>query len=64
MYEASQRQRAIERKIRAWKRRKTTAVTEDARNKAQSYISKWQKEQRQLLDENPFLRRRYDREGI
>jgi hypothetical protein len=64
MYEAQQRQRAIERKIRHYKRRKTTAVTEDAQAKARSKVRQWQGKQRKLIEENSFLRRRYSRESI
>lgn len=63
-YKVEQRQRAIERKIRKYKRRKAAALTEDAEKKAQSFISKWQKNQRELIDQHSFLRRKYFREQI
>lgn len=63
-YEATQRQRYNERQIRKWKQREVTAVTEDARMKARSKVSEWQKAQRQHIDSNDFLRRKYSREQI
>lgn len=63
-YEAQQRQRTIERRIKSWKRRKAAALTDDEAQRAQSFISKWQKEQRSHLDDNSFLRRAYGREQI
>ncbi|HSH24924.1 MAG TPA: phage minor capsid protein, partial [Massilibacterium sp.] len=64
MYDAQMRQREIERKIRTYKRRKASAITEAEEKRAQQFISKWQKNQRQHIDSNPFLRRKYDREQI
>lgn len=63
-YEARQRQRYHERKIRQWKRRKAGALSEKEEQKAQSYITKWQKRQKKHLDENENLRRKFEREQI
>lgn len=64
MYQAEQRQRAIERNVRKFKRRKAAAITKEEREHAQKYISKWQKEARTHIDKNSFLRRKYSREAI
>jgi len=63
-YQASQVQRYNERQIRAYKRRQAVALTDEERQKMDGLINKWQKRQRNLLDENDFLRRRYARESI
>lgn len=62
-YQTRQKQRYNERNIRKWKRRKVAALNEKEEQKARSYISKWQKRQRELVDEND-LRRKYEREQI
>jgi len=64
MYERAQEQRYNERHIRAWKRRKASAITEDAQQKAQSKITEWQRRNKQLVEENNFLPRKYQRESI
>lgn len=64
MYEAQQRQREIERKIRKYKARQASAISEQAEERAQQYISKWQAQQRSLIEDNSFLRRNYSRESI
>lgn len=63
-YQASQTQRYNERQIRAYKRRQKIALTDSERQKATAKVREWQKRNRELLDENDFLRRRYDREQI
>jgi hypothetical protein len=63
-YEASQVQRYNERQIKSWKRREASAVTSDAQQKAKQKVREWQKRQRQHLDSNEYLRRRYSREKI
>lgn len=63
-YEASQRQRQIERRIKYFKRKKSVALTEDAQKNAQQFISKWQKEARSNIESNPYLKRKYFREQI
>lgn len=61
-YEAEQKQRAIERRIKKWKR--ITEGTVDAKNRtyAQRKIRDAQQEMRDHLAENPELRRNYSRE--
>jgi hypothetical protein len=63
-YEAQQKQRYIERNIRKYKRRESVAL--DGKNKiaAQNKIKEWQSTQRQHLNNNEFLRRKYEREQI
>ena len=61
-YKAEQRQRAIERHIREWKRREAAALTPQAQANAKAKIRRWQAEQRDHLTANPWLTRRYDRE--
>ena len=63
-YKIDQIQRKNERQIRHWKRRKAGALSDKEAGKAQKYISKWQGKQRKLVDDNSFLRRKYQREQI
>lgn len=63
-YEATQKQRAIERNIRRWKREKASMDsagfdTSEARLK----VAKWQKVQRDFIEQTG-LKRQYDREKI
>ncbi|MFE7316415.1 phage minor capsid protein [Streptomyces sp. NPDC057555] len=59
-YEASQRQRAIERGIRKWKNRKAAALTPEGKRAAEAKVRAWQKKQREHLAQHPeLLRRRY-----
>ncbi|QHF97923.1 phage capsid protein [Streptomyces sp. NHF165] len=59
-YEATQKQRAIERGIRKWKNRKAAAVTPEGKRSAESKVRAWQKKQRQHLAEHPeLIRKRY-----
>lgn len=64
MYEAEQRQRAIERNIREWKRREVAAITDVEKDRAKRYVESWQKRQREHIDANKFLRRDYSREQV
>lgn len=63
-YELEQTQRYQERQIRQWKRRKASALTDEEAQKAQQKISQWQKKNRELVDSNDFLRRKYHREQV
>ncbi|WP_411141380.1 phage minor capsid protein [Streptomyces sp. x-80] len=59
-YEASQRQRAIERGIRKWKNRATAAITPEGKHAAEAKVRTWQKKQREHLAQHPeLIRRRY-----
>lgn len=64
MYKAQERQRQIERNIRKYKRREATAVDPLERGRSKQYIKKWQKEARNNIESNKFLRRAYAREQI
>ena len=57
-YEASQRQRAIERKLRQWKRAEAIGV-----DGASERVAQWQKTQRDFIRQTG-LRRQYSREQI
>lgn len=50
-YEAKQRQRAIERHVREWKRRQAVALDEPARRKAGAKVRQWQAEARRNVAE-------------
>lgn len=63
-YAAQQRQRYNERQIRMWKRREAGALTDEELRKAKGKVRQWQARQRELLDSNDFLRRKYSRESI
>uniref|UniRef100_UPI0033F1E04A phage minor capsid protein n=1 Tax=Streptomyces sp. NPDC047315 TaxID=3155142 RepID=UPI0033F1E04A len=63
-YEDTQQQREIERTIRAWKRRAVAATDDKARTRANSYVRKWQAEQRAHVAAHPDLRRKPQREQI
>ncbi|MEU1674085.1 phage minor capsid protein [Streptomyces roseifaciens] len=63
-YDASQRQRAIERHIRRWKNRAAGAVNPDAQRAAEAKVRQWQKAQREHLAKHPELIRRREREQI
>lgn len=64
MYEAQTLQRYQERQIRFWKRRGEASITEQEAKKAKQKIQQWQGKQLELIDNKPFLRRKYDREQI
>lgn len=63
-YEAEQRQREIERRIRKYKRREASAITDQARKDAKGKIKQWQKAQRDHVDKWEHLRRKSFREQI
>ncbi|WP_228974962.1 phage minor capsid protein [Streptomyces sp. DH12] len=63
-YEDTQRQREIERHIRAWKRRTAIAMDEQARTRANAKVRAWQGEMRKHLAAHPVLRRKPQREQI
>jgi predicted PolB exonuclease-like 3'-5' exonuclease len=49
--------------IRKWKRRKAASLTDSESKKAQTFVSKWQKKQRGLIDKTE-RRRKYGREQV
>ena len=63
-YQASQKQRGIERNIRKWKKESVYSVDPNRTKFAKNKVLEWQKAQRVHIRENPFLRRKYDRESI
>lgn len=63
-YEVEQQQRYNERKIRGWKRKASGSMDEGNRRKAEYKVKEWQSRQRQLLEDNDWLRRNYSRESI
>jgi hypothetical protein len=63
-YKAQQKQRYIERNIRKWKRVNVTALDKRESDIAKNKIREWQKKQREHLDNNSYLRRKYEREQI
>ncbi|HEY9372419.1 phage minor capsid protein [Streptomyces sp.] len=63
-YEDTQRQRAIERHTRQWKRRAAVALDEQARHRAGVFVRKWQAAQRAHIAAHPALRRDPAREQI
>lgn len=63
-YEDTQRQRAIERHIRAWKRRAAVATDPQARTRANAFVRKWQKAARDHVAAHEHIRRKPQREQI
>ncbi|MEU6669184.1 phage minor capsid protein [Streptomyces sp. NPDC046727] len=63
-YEATQKQRAIERGIRKWKNRTASAVTPEANRSAEAKVRQWQAKQREHLHQHPELIRRREREQL
>ncbi|MEL3944490.1 phage minor capsid protein [Streptomyces sp. LNU-CPARS28] len=63
-YEATQRQRAIERAIRKWKVRSAAAVDPAAKRAADARVRLWQSKMRDHLAAHPELRRKREREAI
>lgn len=61
-YEATQKQRAIERGIHKWKNRAASAVTPEAKRSAEAKVRQWQAKQREHLRQHPELIRRRERE--
>lgn len=64
MYEQEQKQRYYERQIRSWKYRELGSIEPTEIAKAQEKIKAYQKKVREHINENPYLRRRNDREQI
>lgn len=62
-YEDTQKLRYLERQTRDWKRRSATALTPDAKRRADAKVKDWQKQIRDHVDETGVGRRR-DREQI
>jgi len=63
-YEAEQKQRALERRIRKAKRKVAGACDDDNIRKAQAELRDLQKQIRKHLDQHPELRREYNREKL
>lgn len=63
-YDASQKQRALEREIRKHKRLLVAAITGEAESKARAAIRGYQAQIRELLAEHPKLQRKYYREAV
>lgn len=63
-YEASQKQRALEREIRKHKRLLVAAITGEAESKARAAIRGYQAQIRELLAEHPKLQRKSYREAV
>jgi hypothetical protein len=63
-YEDTQRQRAIERHIRRWKRTASVAMNEQARTRANAKVRAWQAEMRKHVSAHPELRRKPQREQV
>jgi len=61
-YEATQKQRAIERGIRKWKNRAASATTPEAKRAAEARVRAWQGRMRGHLADHPELIRRRERE--
>jgi hypothetical protein len=64
VYKAQVQQRYIERQIRSWKKRELTSLDDVAKAKAHRKVLDWQKLQREHLQLNPFLPRKYEREAV
>lgn len=63
-YAAQQKQRYIERNIRNWKRREVVSLDSKTKDYSSKKIREWQKKQREHLNDNQYLRRKYEREQI
>lgn len=63
-YEASQRQRSIERTIRRWRKREAVALTPHDRLLARNKIREWNAAQKQHVNAHPYLSRWRHREQI
>ena len=63
-YEDTQRQREIERHIRAWKRRAAAAIDEASRARANAKVRDWQKAAREHVAAHEHIRRKPQREQI
>ena len=63
-YQAEQQQRYIERQIKTWKRREMVSLDSSEQRKAHQKVLDWQSRQRTHINDNPFLRRKYEREAV
>lgn len=63
-YADTQRQREIERTIRAWKLREMAALDDAARRRARAYVRKWQAAAREHVAAHDHLTRKPAREQI
>ncbi|MEU9606396.1 phage minor capsid protein [Streptomyces sp. NPDC048057] len=63
-YEASQRQRAIERRIRQWKKGAAASPTPEGKRAAEGRVRQWQGKMRDHLAAHPELIRRREREQL
>lgn len=63
-YEAQQRQREIERRIRKWKGREAAALDDDAAVSARAKVKEWQAVMRGHLADHEYLKRQTNRERI
>jgi hypothetical protein len=63
-YKAQVQQRHIERQIRSWKKRELTSLDPAVKASAHRKVLDLQKLQREHLQLNPFLPRKYDRESV
>lgn len=63
-YQLEQQQRYNERNIRKYKRLADGTIDEEQQKEYQGKVKQWQARQRQLLEENPQLIRKYNRESV
>ena len=63
-YKAQSRQRSIERNVRGWKRREIISLDPIEKAKSHRKVLDWQGAQRRHIESNPFLPRKYEREGV
>ncbi|WP_371325939.1 phage minor capsid protein [Corynebacterium sp. HMSC065A05] len=63
-YDASQRQRAMERTLRKWKRREAAALTPQERQQAKAKIWEWKNEIKAHVDAHPHQTRDKFRESV
>lgn len=64
VYLAQEKQRYIERQIRKYKRREVAALDKKSQDFAHKKVLQWQARQREHLNNNSFLNRKYSREQI
>lgn len=63
-YALEQQQRFNERQIRKYKRLSDGTLDEEETKHYKEKVSKWQVKQRKLIEDNPTLRRKYNRESV
>lgn len=63
-YEATQRQRAMERRVRHWKKREAAAISPGERGYARGKVREWQAATREHVAGHGHLSRRYERENL